>query len=109
MTFNVGAAGFEPATPCSQSRCANRTALRPVQTVIISFPVFFVNLIKENPLILPIFHWEVLTRLRYAPKISFPIIQYFLRWRRDSNPRYGCPYVSLANWWFQPLTHSTKE
>ncbi len=25
----VGAAGFEPAAPCSQSRCANRTALRP--------------------------------------------------------------------------------
>ena len=23
----------------------------------------------------------------------------------DSNPRYGNPYVSLANWWFQPLTH----
>ena len=27
----VGAAGFEPAAPCSQSRCANRTALRPEQ------------------------------------------------------------------------------
>ncbi len=27
--FNVGVAGFEPATPCSQSRCANRTALHP--------------------------------------------------------------------------------
>ena len=25
----VGAAGFEPAAPCSQSRYANRTALRP--------------------------------------------------------------------------------
>jgi ribosome biogenesis GTPase A len=25
----VGVAGFEPATPCSQSRCANRTALHP--------------------------------------------------------------------------------
>ena len=25
----VGAEGFEPPTPCSQSRCANRTALRP--------------------------------------------------------------------------------
>ena len=22
----------------------------------------------------------------------------------DSNPRYGNPHVSLANWWFQPLT-----
>ena len=25
----VGAAGFEPATSCSQSRCANRAALCP--------------------------------------------------------------------------------
>ena len=25
----VGAKGFEPSTPCSQSRCANQTALRP--------------------------------------------------------------------------------
>ena len=29
--FFVGVAGFEPTTPCSQSRCANRTALHPVQ------------------------------------------------------------------------------
>ena len=28
-------------------------------------------------------------------------------WNRDSNPGYSCPYVSLANWWFQPLTHPT--
>ena len=27
--FKVGVAGFEPATPCSQSRCANRTTLHP--------------------------------------------------------------------------------
>lgn len=27
----VGVAGFEPAAPCSQSRCANRTALHPEQ------------------------------------------------------------------------------
>ena len=27
--FSVGVAGFEPTTPCSQSRCANRTALHP--------------------------------------------------------------------------------
>ena len=27
-------------------------------------------------------------------------------WRkRDSNPRYPCEYGSLANYWFQPLTH----
>ncbi len=28
-SLQVGVAGFELATPCSQSRCANRTALRP--------------------------------------------------------------------------------
>ncbi len=28
-----------------------------------------------------------------------------LRREGDSNPRYSFPYVSLANWWFQPLTH----
>ena len=27
----------------------------------------------------------------------------------DSNPRYGNPYVSLANWWFQPLTQPSKS
>jgi hypothetical protein len=26
LTFRVEVAGFEPAAPCSQSRCANRTA-----------------------------------------------------------------------------------
>ncbi len=32
LTFclSVGVAGFEPATPCSQSRCASRAALYPV-------------------------------------------------------------------------------
>ena len=32
-----------------------------------------------------------------------------LRWERDSNPRYGYPYDSLANCWFQPLTHPTSS
>ena len=31
------------------------------------------------------------------------------RKRRDSNSWYGCPYGSLANCWFQPLTHPSKE
>ena len=29
------------------------------------------------------------------------------RKRRDSNSWYGCPYGSLANCWFQPLTHTS--
>ncbi len=28
-----------------------------------------------------------------------------LRRERDSNSRKSYPFVSLANWWFQPLTH----
>ena len=31
----------------------------------------------------------------------------FLRKLGDSNPRYGNPHVSLANWWFQPLTQTS--
>ena len=30
------------------------------------------------------------------------------RWERDSNSRYSYPYDSLANCWFQPLTHPTS-
>ena len=29
LSCEVGVAGFEPATPWSQTRCANRTALHP--------------------------------------------------------------------------------
>ena len=40
MTLSfVGAAGFEPATPCSQSRCANRAALRPEYLWLFQAPV----------------------------------------------------------------------
>ena len=31
LSSTVGVKGFEPSTPCSQSRCANRTALHPVR------------------------------------------------------------------------------
>ena len=31
-----------------------------------------------------------------------------LRKLGDSNPRYGYPYDSLANCWFQPLTQTSK-
>ena len=34
----VGVAGFEPTTPCSQSRCANRTALHPESFFIFQSP-----------------------------------------------------------------------
>ena len=34
-----------------------------------------------------------------------PFSEYLQRKEGDSNPRYGNPYDSLANCWFQPLTH----
>ena len=35
------------------------------------------------------------------------VLMWSLRKLGDSNPRYGNPYVSLANWWFQPLTQTS--
>ena len=60
---------------------------------------------------------DIPSRLRRAvqiktkrePSSKLEVLFYFyLRWEGDSNPRYSYPYVSLANWWFQPLTHLTK-
>ena len=63
----VGVAGFEPAAPCSQNRCANRTALYPEQ--------FFSSAVRGG----------------FEPPV--PVSR----------------YASLANWWFQPLTHLTNS
>ncbi|MFM1852818.1 MAG: hypothetical protein RL164_136, partial [Bacteroidota bacterium] len=41
------------------------------------------------------------------PAASHPLTYTLLRWERDSNPRYSFPNDSLANCWFQPLTHPT--
>ena len=37
LFFCVGVPGFEPGTPCSQSRCANRAALHPVSNPGFAF------------------------------------------------------------------------
>ena len=37
LSLTVGVAGFEPTTPCSQSRCANRTALHPESLYFVYF------------------------------------------------------------------------
>ncbi len=42
-----------------------------------------------------------MTGLRYIPILA----KRSKRRERDSNPRYPCEYGSLANCWFQPLTH----
>ena len=44
----VGAAGFEPAAPCSQSRCANRTAPRPEIECECEFECYFVLRKRER-------------------------------------------------------------
>lgn len=36
---------------------------------------------------------------------GFSVWIFLMRRRRDSNPRYPERYASLANLWFQPLTH----
>ena len=48
----VGAAGFEPATPCSQNRCANRTALRP--DIHLAIDLFFFSRDISCPDIYPL-------------------------------------------------------
>ena len=37
------------------------------------------------------------------------LMDFFLRKGRDSNSWYGYPYDSLANCWFQPLTHPSPR
>ena len=41
LIFNVGAKGFEPSTPCSQSRCASRTAPYPEKKDDLASSSFF--------------------------------------------------------------------
>ena len=48
------------------------------------------------------------TKKAYKIENQF-LVGIFSRKRGDSNPRYGYPYVSLANWWFQPLTHTSSQ
>ena len=42
----VGIVGFEPTTPCSQSRCANQAALHPVTMGIISYIPLIVEILR---------------------------------------------------------------
>ena len=48
------------------------------------------------------------TNKKTATKGCCFVYKIWLRKEGDSNPRYGDPYVSLANWWFQPLTHPSE-
>ena len=59
----VGVPGFEPGTPCSQSRCASRAALHPDDLILI----FYFQESNFESGTLPI--WDALAELRYTPMI----------------------------------------
>ena len=55
LIFTVGVAGFEPATLCSQSRYANRTALHPeilFSYMLKSSKILFISSSVTNPFVL---------------------------------------------------------
>ena len=84
LDFHVGVAGFEPATSCSQSRRADRATLHPE-----FLPDRFENIKSTCDMMLPTFLLarKVAERGGFEPPV----------------PLFG--YGSLANCWFQPLTH----
>src|SRR5690606_32714688 len=76
----VGVAGFEPATPWSQTRCANRTALHPEKKFTLNQKVITID------------------------SLQFPCGEGGIR-----TPGTLIEYDSLANCWFQPLTHLSND
>jgi hypothetical protein len=84
LSYQVGVAGFEPATSCSQSRRANRATLHPEKS-------FFPEPVLWRPAI-PL--WPDRTNIQmFAERGGF------------EPPVPFNEYGSLANCWFQPLTH----
>ena len=67
LVFCVGVAGFEPATPCSQSRCASRTALCPD---LQNHFTFNLSGYQDSNLGPPAPKAGALAGLRYAPIIA---------------------------------------
>ena len=47
-------------------------------------------------------------QIKKVHSVIYTLWTLHLRKEGDSNPRYPFEYVSLANWWFQPLTHPSK-
>ena len=70
MLFScVGVPGFEPGTPCSQSRCANRTALHPEENFYCS-AFDFLSGYQDSNLGPPAPKAGALTGLCYTPSFS---------------------------------------
>ena len=91
--MSVGVPGFEPGTPWSQTRCANRAALHPEIQALILEPLY--SFLKRSA--------NVTNGLKKQ-------IHFFSAPRNVEEPGFepGEPltqFDSLANCWFQPLTH----
>ena len=101
LNLFVGVAGFEPTTFCSQSRRDTGLRYTPkilYQTHLLS-DALFVRVQLSNLRSSRIPNAGRDTRLRYTPKI-------YLAERGGFEPPVRVtPYDSLANCWFQPLTH----
>ena len=54
-----------------------------------------------------LFSWEISNLVLIQKPVNLNLQAFVLRKEGDSNPRYPYEYVSLANWWFQPLTHTS--
>src|SRR5690606_33237337 len=88
VKYSIGACGFRGLlTRSPRGRTStNRILPRCARDVFCSSPFVSLRLptdFSQNP----------------SPSI------FLLRREGDSNPRYTCVYDSLANCWFQPLTH----
>ena len=113
----VGAAGVEPATSWSQTRRDDRTTLRPELIDLCYCNQFdryqtrltIINLRGGSEITSALLQCSALRSGSNEFKSPFTSHHNQLtRWERDSNSRYSYPYDSLANCWFQPLTHPTS-
>ena len=113
----VGAAGFEPATSWSQTRRDDRTTLRPELIDLCYCNQFdryqtrltIINLRGGSEITSALLQCSTLRS--GSNEFKSPFTSHHnqsTRWERDSNSRYSYPYDSLANCWFQPLTHPTS-
>lgn len=104
--FLVGVAGFEPTTPCSQSRCANRTALHPEISFFLrgirihdspDFKSGCANRTALHPvkmlLLTPRFCFEIITCVTLSKRLQrycfYLILQVFL----EINLKKKCHYL----------------
>ena len=91
LNFFVGVAGFEPTTFCSQSR--RDTGLRYTPKIFANIRT---SLRRFKIFLLSVFRIEEMSFCSLAERGGF------------EPPVRVTPYDSLANCWFQPLTHLSR-